>query len=246
VAISYSQLGQQGRIGNQFYQIAATIALAKRNNASYQFPFGLWSTELNLLQSSYSNNIQFKSRYTEPYFHYSPIPFSDGLDLYNSYFQSEKYFFDFSDEIRYLLTPKCAKYFPKFENTCAIHVRRGDYLTLPDHHPVLPMSYYQEAMNAVKAKKYMVFSDDPEWCANNFKGDQFTIMRGNRTYVDISLMSKCDVGGIIANSSYSYWGNWLNPNTNKIVIAPKNENWFGKDLKHHNLKDLIPESWIKI
>jgi hypothetical protein len=246
MSVSYSNISNAARLGNKLFILAATIALAKRNNDSYLFSPDDYSTELNLPQSSFSSNIKFDYQYQEPFFHYKEIPYQQNLNLHNSYFQSEKYFLDFSDEIRYLLTPKCAKYFPKFENTCAIHVRRGDYLTLPDHHPVLPMSYYQEAMNAVKAKKYMVFSDDPEWCANNFKGDQFTIMRGNRTYVDISLMSKCDVGGIIANSSYSYWGNWLNPNTNKIVIAPKNENWFGKDLKHHNLKDLIPESWIKI
>jgi hypothetical protein len=93
--------------------------------------------------------------------------------------------------------------------------------------------------------KYYVFTDDHDWCRKNFKLKYEMVFVDHNSernnYADLYLMSKCD-HNIIANSTFSWWGAWLNENPEKIVFAPKN--WFND--KAYNTKDLIPDSWIKI
>ena len=115
-------------------------------------------------------------------------------------------------------------------------------MNLPNHHPACNLGYYKEAIKLMDVNKFIVFSDDMSWCKENFVGDEFIFMENNSDYIDLWLMSLCD-NNIIANSSFSWWGAWLNQNPNKKVIAPKK--WFGPAI-NHNTKDLIPESWIII
>ena len=125
--------------------------------------------------------------------------------------------------------------------TCSIHVRRGDYLGLNGHHPVCDLEYYNKSINLFdKNTKFLVFSDDIKWCQENFKGENFIFISGNRDFIDIWLMSLCQ-NNIIANSTFSWWGAWLNQNINKKVIAPSK--WFGPLKINHNTQDLIPEAW---
>jgi hypothetical protein len=103
------------------------------------------------------------------------------------------------------------------------------------------MDYYRNAIAEFSDDtRFLVFSDDIQWCKENFKGDNFHFIEGEKDYVDLYLMSLCN-NNIIANSSFSWWGAWLNNTPNKKVIAPKQ--WFGK-AKQLNTKDLIPETWI--
>ena len=129
------------------------------------------------------------------------------------------------------------------ENLCSIHVRRGDYLGLPNHHPACPLEYYEEAMKQMDDSKiFLVFSDDFGWCKENFTNSNVIFIEDNKDYIDLFLMTLCQ-NNIIANSSFSWWGAWLNQNENKKVIAPNK--WFGKAIQH-NTKDLIPPTWKTI
>lgn len=236
--ITFSQLGNQGRLGNQLFQIAATVALAIRNNDEYVFP--AWPSEKYFnLHHCFSNNITSTSTYTEPSFIYTPIPYKPNLNL-SGYFQSEKYFEDCQDLIQNLLTPTLG-FDIKWDYT-SIHVRRGDYVNLKKEFTQLDMNYYHKAMQLTKTQKYLVFSDDIIWCKKQFIGDEFIFSEGKSPVEDLALMLCCE-HNIIANSSFSWWGAYLNKNPSKIVIAPST--WFGPALPH-NTKDLLPADWIKI
>ena len=133
-------------------------------------------------------------------------------------------------------------------NSISIHIRRGDYVNHPMHGEICTLDYYMQAIDIIKAKVqnpvFYVFSNDIDWCKNNLYLDNATYVCGNdgyNSYKDMHLMSLCK-HNIIANSSFSWWGAWLNKNSSKVVIAPKK--WFND--KKINIKDLIPDSWIKI
>ena len=160
------------------------------------------------------------------------------MDLFG-FFQSEKYFIEHKNLIKDLLTPTLEH--STKENLCGIHVRRGDYVNNPAY-VNLDMDYYNKAMSAINSSKYIIFSDDINWCKNNFKGSKFSFSESNDPVTDLALMAKKCEHIIMANSSFSWWGAYLNNNDNKKIIAPKN--WFG-NLKH-DIKDLIPNEYIKI
>lgn len=210
------------------------------NNTNYIFPNWKYEKDFNL-HGCFSDKIKPIHTYNEPHFHYSAIPYNGEtmLDL-NGFFQSYKYWEYNQYVILGLLTPR--KGYGIRQNTTAIHVRRGDYLKFPDHHTNLDMGYYQNAMNEIRSKYYMIFSDDIAWCRQNFKGDQFIFAEGNDEVTDLSLMLSCE-NQIIANSSFSWWAAYLNKNPSKIVIAP--QRWFGPKLTH-DTKDLCPPEWIRI
>jgi hypothetical protein len=113
-----------------------------------------------------------------------------------------------------------------------------------DHHPICDIQYYQNAIdNFDNDVIFLVFSDDINYAKKTFTENKYTIIENEKDYIDLYLMTMCK-SNIIANSSFSWWGAWLNNNTNKKVIAPKK--WFGESLKENNIKDLIPENWICI
>lgn len=163
----------------------------------------------------------------------------------NGFWQSEKYF----KEIRHVLLSEFVPALPlDSENqnlaskmsecqSVSIHVRRGDYVNNPNanaFHGVLPLSYYDAAIKLLEEKikidALFVFSDDTQWVEQNFKfGLPQTIIShnsGKNSVFDIYLMSQCR-HNIMANSSFSWWGSWLNSNPEKIVIAPKK--WFKQE-----------------
>ena len=137
----------------------------------------------------------------------------------------------------------------KKSESISIHVRRGDYLSNADIYYICDETYYLNSIKNICKKvnnpTLYIFSDEPNWFGNHVKTDYKTVYvshnKGSNSYEDIYLMSLCQ-HHIIANSSFSWWGAWLNPNPNKIVIAPKR--WF--KIKSKNTKDLIPEEWIQL
>ena len=104
------------------------------------------------------------------------------------------------------------------------------------------MEYYKSAMGHFRGYKFVIFSDDIPWCKENFIGDNFTFIDGEEDYIDLYLMSVCE-HNIIANSSFSWWGAYLNTNITKKVIAPKE--WFGK-VKCISSSNIISTEWISI
>jgi hypothetical protein len=194
--------------------------------------------------------------YNENEFGYNPGVESlyDDCSL-NGYFQTEKYFEEFRDSILSQFTFK-SPYKDSAESyiqtirkenkdavIASIHVRRGDYVMFPDHHPPCSFNYYNNAMEELRILNeniiYVIFSDDVEWCKTEFSDPDYIISDLENPYTEMCAMSLCD-HNIIANSSFSWWGAWLNVNQDKIVIAPSR--WFG-DLIQKDTSDVYCKNW---
>jgi hypothetical protein len=135
---------------------------------------------------------------------------------------------------------ECSSYKTKFIGTkiISLHIRRGDYISDPSFE-CLSLDYYWNALKLLPNFPVIVFSDDPEWCKNVFKKDQFIISPFEDPFSDLCLMSLCDYH-IIANSTFSWWGSWLAKS--KQTIAP--HNWFSGEFANWNTRDLYLPNWI--
>jgi len=176
------------------------------------------------------------------------------------YFQSEDYFKRHADTLRqeFVLRTPLSKnannmytYITSSGLTASIHVRRGDYVTNEKthaYHGVCDMAYYWRAMAYIEEKAaidtYMVFSDDVEWAKQHFVGDQFVVVSdvGVSDVEEMYLMSQCH-HNIIANSTFSWWGAWLNTHSDKIVIAP--QTWFNNTILNKKQR-IVPDTWIRL
>lgn len=176
------------------------------------------------------------------------------------YWQTEKYFTDIRTQLLQDLTvtiPLAAQNLEMANailqtNSVALHIRRGDYVanahTLSIH-GVCGLDYYKRAINYITTHtiepELFVFSDDMEWVKQNLKTNLplhfVTCNNATTDYEDLRLMSLCQ-HNIIANSSFSWWGAWLNVNADKIVIAP--QQWFATT--ELNATDIVPNNWIKL
>lgn len=197
--------------------------------------------------------------YREPFFHYDSNFYNAEANVYlKGLWQSEKYFNPFKENIRSTFEFKndTVKTFQDFtsrlkeENSVSIHIRRGDYLAKVSLEVLglITLEHYQNAIKLINSKmpgsSFYFFSDDIQWVKENFKIPNATYVSGDISknhLEDLYLMSQCK-HNIIANSSFSWWGAWLNNNPDKIVIAPKN--WFNEGPK--DTQDLIPEGWLKL
>lgn len=175
----------------------------------------------------------------------------------DGYWQTEKYFKDIEMVLREELSvktppsPENEIMMQKIQNTNAVslHVRRADYVTnrrVNKIHGTCSLDYYASAVNKiverVRSPHFYVFSDDHSWAQANLKlkhPTTFVTQNGSdKNYEDLRLMSLCR-HNIIANSSFSWWGAWLNLHADKIVVAPKRWSATAAD----NFRDLIPEVW---
>jgi hypothetical protein len=173
---------------------------------------------------------------------YQPIPYKENMML-SGYYQSEKYFEGRGQEIRMLFTDfgalwELANQFGfLLKNSVSLHVRRGDYAKFPEVHSILDVEYYYRAITYIQVERnvenILVFSDDIPWCRENLKGEEFVLMDGLEDWEEIYLQSLCN-HNIIANSSFSWWGAYLNENEDKIVVAPKV--WFNPGFKYDHSK----------
>ena len=184
---------------------------------------------------------------------FSFIPFD--FDYKSNYFldgywQTEKYFEkrkteisnDFSFEENWK-DEIIKRHIQLQERTISLHVRRSDYLTLQENHPVQKKEYYDSAIEEIGQYDYIfIFSDDIKWCKENFDYKNMIFIENQKDIEDLWMMSICN-HNIIANSSFSWWSAWLNKNPNKKVIAPKL--WFGQQT-NIDASDIIPDEWIKI
>lgn len=255
--ISYNSLGTAGRLGNQMFQYASLKGIAKHNGYDFCIPESInaemdsrinhqlfLAFDLKNINVGYLNAPDFD----EQHFHFNPDVYENCPDNVNltGYFQSYRYFEDIENEIKSDFTFKNINNFINVDCSeyTSIHVRRGDYLNFAAYHPTCDLFYYYEAMKIIGLKnKFIIFSDDIEWCKQQeiFQKNCYFSETGNNIN-DLYLMSKCK-NNIIANSSFSWWGAWLNDNSDKIVISP--EKWFGPAI-NHNLKDLRPKDWFVI
>lgn len=174
----------------------------------------------------------------------------------DGYFQSEKYFKDIEDIIRKEFVPsfKLSRSFNKWKqiigecNSVSLHVRRGDYLNKKNVkiHGVLRSEYYEKAISIFRNRTenpfFFIFSDDEVWCKKMIlpivgKGRIVKINSVTRDVEELFLMGECK-HNIIANSSFSWWGAWLNNKKDKIILYPKE--W---SLVNKNVSSLFPDNW---
>jgi hypothetical protein len=191
-------------------------------------------------------------------------------DIYlDGFWQTEKYFSDVGDAIKkeFTLTNPLGKNAAAIAEmisseqsaqstpSVSVHIRRGDVARDAATNPYFgctPPEYYSRALQylaeRIKNFRVFVFSDDIEWVTKNIAIPYPTTYVSSNDparqipdYEELALMSLCD-HNIIANSSFSWWGAWLNPRMDKIVIAPKK--WIQRGEKIH--KDTVPPSWIRL
>jgi len=253
----------QGGLGNQMFQIAAGVSLAVELKDDFFLVEGQHHLPLqgnNI--AKYKNNIFKKIKFLdqknfynldlfmEPKFSYTPIPKKNNQALYG-YFQSEKYFLNTSAFISDLYSPtlqdmeelKKSAPFLFSESCCSIHLRFGDYLKFPDIHPTVSFDYINNGLDYVgTCDRVICFSDDVARCKKLFFGRNITYLSLDKDYLDLYAMSYC-THNVIANSSFSWWGAWLNKNINKKVVAPKT--WFGPK-GAPDYQDIYCNGWMVI
>ena len=194
--------------------------------------------------------------------------FQDVLDLpdgasLRGYFQRDKYFADVQDQIRadFQLhdSLRSARIADKMEalkrygrSLVSLHVRRGDYLAVrPDQALVIDITRVRAAMATFAGAEFVVFSDDRPWCVQHLSGESVHLSPFESDLDELIAMSRCD-HHIIANSTFSWWGAWLNPDPGKVVMTPRNWHagkWPGHpsaaDAREDDLDDPAPSTWIR-
>lgn len=246
-----------GRLGNNLFEIAAGVSLAKRMNVPFKalmckdiymdFSDAVYLKQFGIdLQDTYPVNHPV---YQETGFDYHPLPSEKDLVLHG-YFQSEKYFDEQLIRDLFRIDSHTENYIrEKYENILSrnpvsVLVRRGDYLIQEFRHPVCRMSYYKKAMSVFPPDTdFLIISDDIAWCKKHFIGSRFFFIDDEPPLVDLYIQSLCR-HNIISNSTFGWWGAWLNENREKIVVYPSP--WFGVTLRKTNVKDLCPENWVKV
>jgi hypothetical protein len=248
-----------GRLGNNLFQMAAALSLAKKYNTEcFRNDNYDYLNAFDLSDISYSNQ-KGTLHFSEKKFSFNEqfLTLPDNTHL-SGYFQSFKYFENCSNKIKnnfkfksFVVDSVCKngyQFLNEDNNVTAIHVRRTDYLTIQHAHPVCSLEYYHNCLDRIKdLELVLVFSDDPSWCRDTFKGDKYKIVDLD-LHCSLYMMTRVK-NLIIANSSFSWWGAWLNEHANKNIFAPKK--WFGQTLPYkaadinleNCIKDLFPSEW---
>lgn len=264
-----------GEMGNNIFQLAATLAHAKEIGVDTEFikwrncrvseserPLELpdmFDYSYNFVDS-YSNNY---SEYHHPdllnIFEYTEIP-NQKFVLLRGYFQSEKYFENIKDDIKnkYFVPHKSVaeslqnKWLSKydFSKSIAIHVRMGgDRPGISDWFPRCPSEYYVDATNEILERDSDI---NNIFCfSDNIEWCKNNMESGDLTFIEGNnavedmFLMSYCKHNIIGNSSFSWWSAYLNKNPDKVVVVPDTW-WFGIKLAHLNKKDLFPYNWIKL
>jgi hypothetical protein len=252
------------------YNVPLKIDLSFLNNRNMGSNFVYRDYDLSLFEIEPDFNVDFSKKIVvanQPHYHYSQ-EFIDSIGnllmtgnnvLLDGYWQTSLFFSDFEIQIR-----KDFQFKDKIENqtgdvkemldlinstnSVMLNVRRTDYLNT-SFHGVMGLDYLDQAKELIETKvdnpHYFIFSDDVEWCKENINYENMTIVdhryKGDKFGYYLQLMMNCK-HFIIPNSTFAWWAAWLNNDSNKIVIAPKQ--WFTDS--NINTADLIPSNWIRI
>jgi len=259
--ITFNKMGSYGRFGNQLFQYATLYSVAKTIGSDFGVPYFRKSTnEYNTfildecfsnLSAKLSSGIIPRNYFEEKEFSYNRsifgIPFDTDIC---GYFQSEKYFKDYKNDIKkeFIFSTHIEEKANKIKNQydeeiISLHIRLGDYVNQQQNHPVCSIEYYEKALKDLpKNLPIFIFSDDNILAEKIFSSLNKNIIfpKTENKYIDMCLMTKLNYH-IIANSSFSWWGAWLS--NSKQVIAPSQ--WFG-DAPHmpKNWSDIYCKDWI--
>ena len=273
-----------GGLGNHLFEIFTLISYSLKEKRYFYFEniplvYGrtryYWDTPLLNKLSSFVKNIPHSNgmvTYRESAFNYNTIPIDNTSQMIKliGYFQSEKYFLEHKDlifrminlkESKELVREKVAPILPTaFENIVSLHFRVGDYAHQQQNHPVMPVDYYEKALEQLLIDT----SDKKDWfilyfCEENdidnvttkintlkqnekFKEFTFIKIPGNLDdWEQMLTMSLCK-HHIIANSTFSWWGAYFGDGG--LVYYPGK--WFGPGMGVMNTNDLCPDAWKKI
>lgn len=282
----------RGGLGNQLFQWAAGLNLARQHNTELLLDTGNYAInharnfeleklgiKINTADEQVVARTKAKQFYKQPFFHfdYRFLTLPDETFL-RGYFCSDKYFSSCAIEVKSVLNKALGEIELNSDQTnivnqikqsqaVAIHVRRGDYVsnsTYNDFFGTCSTDYYQAAISAVEelqgnSVKFFVFSDDLNWAKDNLRLRDTSVFvdtnRGADSYLDMLFMAECS-HNIIANSTFSWWSAWSNPNPSKIVIGPSK--WFRSNYRtesgrgvwiknpHYYTGDIYPSTWIAL
>jgi hypothetical protein len=260
---SYVFVGLQCQLGNQMFEIATGLSLALDNNVELRVPDLIECTHVNIPKNYKHVFWRVPTEkpepfnpvdYFEPQHQFAPIPYQPNMRLWG-WWQSEKYFKHHKNEVLDLFAPsdEILKYlytkYPHIINhpsSVALHVRTYAFENPPaGQFPFPGLNYFHNAAALFPQDTLIVvFSDNIPWCKSHFDipGREILFIEDEEYYHDLYLISLCK-HQIISNSTFSWWGAYLNLNPNKIVVAPKI--WDIKAVTHEH-KDVVPEEWIKL
>ena len=282
--ITFHNLGQNGRLGNQLFQYAALRGLATKNGYEMKIPnpqtmswhgqiclLDKFNISCDYLTQEDANNLQHLyeepnwKKYDENFFN---VPDNTTID---GYYQSIFYFEHISEEIKKELSPKDEylntgkEYIDKLRNqyNCeivSVHVRRGDNMTNGQTGLIRAFepggmyeTYFNEAKKVFEGKnvKFVVFtggqrfnednSIDIAWCKHFFGEDGFIFSEGQEQIDDYCRIMSCDHNILSHASSFGWWAAYVNPNPNKIVVAPE---WYHPDEPSLKRENFYPKNYI--
>lgn len=263
--VTFPLLGQSGRLGNQLWQIASTIGIARATNREPRFPdwsYRPWFSMPDAWFGSCRGGLE-------------AVDLATHLDSRcRDYLQDYSLWRAVAGEVITVFAPSplavavldgYSEFNALPRPRLSVHVRRGDNVPgqdagTPDkhnYHPLRPMSYYDAAYKIAAGDGFAsiaVFSDDPDWCRLNMAGDYFHegVARpkehepGYKTapvldWIDLFLMARCD-RHIIGNSTYAWWGAWLAGDERTVYPAP----WFGPKLRYIDASLMFPDTWRRL
>lgn len=247
----FSKLGQKGNLGNQLFQIASTIGIAKKNNLNYGFPEWKSSEYFDKNHNIVKDYIDFEPLYEKNYQYSEYILENNNYDL-NGWFQSEKYFdikltkdfFKFKSDFFETLIQKNAILFSK--KNILVSVRRGDFV----NHPYYFQTSFRYYLLAIiynfpdwKNRNLIFASDDIPYCKFHFSFLENAFFLENSTAIEqLALATKCD-DFIISNSTFSWWMAWLGEKKYSKIIRPV-KNFRDEFAKNNDDSDFFPKRWI--
>lgn len=269
--ITFQRLGHYGRLGNQMFEYAALVGAATRLGVEWGIDFAkqhaaneyrvrgrfrwrsAWIREFLELPSAFQISAKAAvaqgHEYREPHYHFDPgfLAIHDGTDIFG-YFQSPKYFEHCAEVVRREFT-----FHPAIHAAAeallpaaagrprvSLHIRRADYVINRGVVDLWSRGYYQRAMGQFSSDcQFCCVSDDPAWCRRRLPRTVEHLSSGS-AYVDLCLISRCD-HQIIANSTFSWWGAWLNANPEKRVMCPAE--WFRPPFCQNDTRDLYCAGW---
>lgn len=258
--LSFLESDQAGNTSRTFELDHFCITAEKATRWEISTMSGKSKTVLETVLARIFQRLSGNTGYREKQFQFDPqvLTLPDNVYL-EGYWQSECYFSDIDEIIRNELTVRSPLLDKNLElaeeilavNAVSLHVRRGDYVMdekTRAAHGVCDLDYYLRAEDrvakSIENPHYFVFSDDPEWAAENLKlrhPVRYVNHNGSMAHEDLRLMSLCR-HHVIANSSFSWWGAWLSTSPDKLVIAP--DRWFN-DLTI-DTSGLIPSRWQRL
>lgn len=237
-----------GRMGNFLFQVACAMAYAWRHGLDFTVPNTTKNPKWNPIYLQHLVNRRWdphlpEVKVDEKLFTYQELPFEEGWRgkniILDGYWQTQKYFIAFRER---LLAAFGFQWHP-LKGFVSVHVRRGDYLTLTEKHPPVPVEWLLAAMEQFPGFHFIFFSDDIPWCQQTFgQRKDVTFSKGVNEVDDLVYMSNCE-HHICSASTFSWWGAWLNRNSAKRVVIPKR--WFQPGRKE-DTRDIVPPEWTKL